>query len=175
VYVGNGVYVGSGVKVFTFVDVGRRKIKVGVLEGVPDGVWLGEGVIEGVDVGEGNMAVWVEAAAAVWVCTIMVSITPGIEVGISVVSDLLITGQAKITTTAIRKYFFMATLLYNMLHDFPAMNFVGKKPRTNPSLQEEPFWSFRGPTLNLWRPREVMVIWKNQHGMMFFIKVVLYP
>jgi len=51
------VYVGNGVKVFAGVEVGRRKMKVGVLEGVPEGVCVGEEVGEEVDVKEAATAV----------------------------------------------------------------------------------------------------------------------
>ena len=44
------IYMYMGVWVSSIVDVGRRKIKVGVLEGVTDGVWVGDGVIKGVGV-----------------------------------------------------------------------------------------------------------------------------
>jgi UDP-3-O-[3-hydroxymyristoyl] glucosamine N-acyltransferase len=68
VYVGSEVYVGNEVLVAvssgawvsstsTIVDVGRRKTKVGVSEGVIDGGWLGKYVIEGIGVGETSMAV----------------------------------------------------------------------------------------------------------------------
>jgi UDP-3-O-[3-hydroxymyristoyl] glucosamine N-acyltransferase len=68
VYVGSEVYVGNEVLVAvssgawvsstsTIVDVGRRKTKVGVSEGVIDGGWLGKYVMEGIGVGETSMAV----------------------------------------------------------------------------------------------------------------------
>jgi len=64
-----------------FVNVGSKKIKVEVGDGVTEAVTVGDGVKVGVDVGGIKVAVWLAAMAAVW--AIITSSSPGdnVEIG----------------------------------------------------------------------------------------------
>jgi len=67
------------------VNVGSKKIKVTVGDGVNEAVTVGDGVSVIVGVGGIKIAVWLAAMAAV--CAIITSSSPGASVGTGVLTD----------------------------------------------------------------------------------------